>query len=194
MKISVADFVQTFKDKKIENTRIAPDAIEQYIRQNLEIKTYIPFRTKREIAETVVAANTTEVDGIKKNDGINQYISFIVAMISVHTNLEFDTSDSVADYDLLAETGLLPLIIEEFRASYNECDIILKMALAAELEDNNVNVLVGKFLNGILTRLDGVGESLKNVLGDINLGEVLGGNFSEEDMAKLSSFLDKYNK
>ena len=188
---TVKDFILNFREKKIMNTHIAPDAVSQFIKKELEVKTYIPFKKKREVVEMVVAQNTKEVDGIKKNDAINQYLSFVIAMLSLHTNLEF--GDPVEDYDLLAESGLLPQIIAEFQESYNESDILLKMALASELENNNINILIGKFLNGILDRLDDVGEVIKDKLENIDIKDVLGANFKEEDLAKLSGFLNRFN-
>lgn len=191
--MKVQKFVNDFIEKKITNTKIAPDAVSEYIKKELEIKTYIPFRTKRQIVEMVVSQNTDWVDGIKKYDSINAYIGFVVAMISAHTSLQF-SDDPVADYDLLAENGLLPQIIAEFKESYDECDILLKMALAMELEDNNINVLFGKFLNSILQRVDSIVELAKNTFGNIDIKDVLGKVFKEEDLAELKGFLDKYNK
>ena len=75
----------------------------------------------------------------------------------------------------------------------DEIDIILKMALAMEIEDNNTNALVGKFLNGILTKLDGVGEVLKDKLNGFDIKDILGADFKQEDLAKLSGFLNKFN-
>lgn len=188
---NVQSFIEKFKNDKVTNTKLAPNAIGDYLRKELDIKTYIPFRTKREIVEMVVAQNIEWVEGVKKIDAVNEYVSFVVAVISAHTNLEW-SNDPVTDYDLLAESGLLPQIIAEFQESYSEFDIILKMVRASELEDNNVNVLVGKFLNGILERLDSVGEVLKNNLDDVNIKDILG-NFNQEDLAKLTGFLNKYN-
>lgn len=191
--MKIKEFIDNFKEKKIMNTKIAPDAVSEYLKKELEIKTYLPFRTKREIVETVVSQNTDWVDGIKKHDSINAYIGFVVAMISAHTSLQF-SDDPVVDYDLLAENGLLPQIIAEFKESYDECDILLKMALAMELEDNNINVLFGKFLNSILQRVDSIVELAKNTFGNIDIKDVLGKVFKEEDLAELKGFLDKYNK
>lgn len=188
----VKEFIENFKNNKVMNTKVMPNAVSDYLKKNLEIKTYIPFRTKREVVEMVVKQNITEVNGIKKNDAINQYISFVVAMISIHTALEF-SSNPVADYDLLAESRLLSQIIAEFQESYSECDALLKMTLASELEDNNINVIVAKFLYGILDKLDGVGEVLKESFGNIDLKEILGANFNEEDLTKLSGLLNKFN-
>lgn len=191
--MKVIEFVEKFKNDKVVNSKINPNAISDYLKKELEIKTYISFRLKRSIVETVVYQNIEDVDGIKKYDSINSYIGFIVASLTTHTNLEFG-DDPVEDYDLLAECGLLPQIIAEFEASHNECDILLKMALAMELEDNKLEVVVNRFLNEILNKLDGVGEVLKSTFGNINIQDVLGNHFKEEDLTQLKGFLDKYNK
>ena len=94
----------------------------------------------------------------------------------------------------MSESGLLAPIIDTFKTDYSECDVLLKMALADELEDNNVNNAFGKFLNGILYRLDAVGEYIKSAMDGVDINSILGESFNQEDLAKLSSFIDKYNK
>jgi hypothetical protein len=189
--MTIKEFIDAYKAKKFNNTKQGMDEKSEWLIKELEIKSYIPFREKRKIAEMIVTQNINEVDGIKKYDSIDGYVSLIVASIAAHTTLQFG-DDPVSDYDLLAESRLLPQIIAEFQGSHDEIDIILKMALAMELEDNNTNALVGKFLNGILEKLDGVGEVLKDKLKDIDLKDILG-DFKKEDLAKLSSFLNKFN-
>lgn len=188
--MKIIEFVENFNAARVQNTKINPNAVSEYLREKLDIKTYIPFRQKRTIAEMIVTQNIEVVDGIKEYDSINAYMSLIVASISAHTNLEW-SEDPVADYDLLAESGLLPQIIAEFQGSHDEIDIILKMALSMELEDNNVNVLVGHFLDSILKKLDGVGEVFKGALGNFNIQDVLGADIKQEDLAKLRGLLDK---
>ena len=189
----VVDFLKDYQDKKIQNSKINENAVSEYLNKTLEIKKYIPFTTKRGAVEIVVAQNTYWEDGIKRHDTFDAYIGFVVSMLSIHTNLEF-SDQPIEDYDLLAESGLLPQIIAEFQESYDECNVLLKMARDAELEDNNINVVVGRFLNGILDRLDSVGETLKEKLGNVNVADILGDKFNEKDLAKLKGFLDKYNK
>ena len=144
---------------------------------------------KRKIAEKVVEHNIDVVDGIKKYDSIGAYIGFVVASIMAHTTLEF-SSNPIDDYDLLAECGLLTQIVAMFQESHNEIDILLKMKLASELEDNNINVLVGHFLDNILKKLDGVGEALKGTFDGFDVRDLLG-DIKQEDLAKLSGLLDK---
>ena len=188
--MKIAEFVENFKTARIQNSKVNPNAVSEYMAKELVIKKYIPFREKRQIAEMIVEQYTEEVNGIKKHDSIGAYVGFVAAMISAHTALEF-SADPVTDYDLLSESGLLPQIVSEFQESYNECDIVLKMALAMELEDNNVNVLVGHFLNRILGMLDGVSEALKDKLEKLDLKDIFGADIKQEDLAKLNSLLDK---
>lgn len=187
--MKVIDFLNSFIENKVQNTQLRPNAISEYLQKELEIKTYIPFRDKRAIVEEIVANNIEWVDGIKKYDNINSYMSFVIAMLSMHTNLEF-SEDPVEDYDILSEIGLLPLIIDEFRTSYDECDSLFKMVLTSELEDNNVNAIFGRFLNSILDRLDSVGEVIKGQIDNFDMNSILGDNFKQEDLARLSSFLN----
>jgi hypothetical protein len=184
--MKILDFVHGFKSKKVMNTKLEPDAVSKYIRKELEVKEYIPFREKRMVAEMIVTQNIKEIDGIKKYDNIDGYIGFVVASIAAHTNIEF-SSDPVADYDLLAESGLLPQIVAEFQESHNEIDILLKMALASELEDNNPGALIGRFLDGILKKLDGAAGVINGFIGNLDLKEI----FSEENVAKIVGLLNK---
>lgn len=183
--MTIAEFCEAYKAKRFMSTKQGVDERSEWIRNELKIKSYIPFREKRRIAEMIVEQNISVVDGIKKYDDIGSYVSLVVASITAHSNLQFG-NDPVEDYDRLAESGLLPQIIAEFQGSHEEIGILLKMAVAADLEDNNTNVIIGHFLDSILKKLDGFGESFKG----FDIQKILG-NIKEEDLAKLVGFLDK---
>jgi hypothetical protein len=184
--MTIKEFVEAYKAKRFVMIKNNPEEISEYLKKELEIKTYIPFNTKRQVAEMIVKQNITEIDGVKKYDSIDGYMSFIMASITVHTNLE-PSKNPIADYDLLAESGLLTKIIAQFQNSHDEIDIILKMALAMELEDNNVNVLVGHFLNEVSGTLDVLKEKLEK----FDPQAFFGADIKKEDLAKFSSFLNK---
>lgn len=182
----IYDFVEAYKGKKFMSTTQGLNEKSEWIRSQLEIKNYIPFKQKREIAEMVVEQNIEVVDGIKKYNNVDAYIGFIMASIMVHTNLKCG-DDPIADYDLLAESGLLSQIVAEFQESHNEIDILLKMILASELEDNQPGVLIGRFLDGVLKKLDGATRELNGFVGNLDLEEM----FSEENVAKIVGLLNK---
>lgn len=191
--MKIREFVENYKAKRFMVAKQGVDERSEYLRKELEIKSYIPFREKRKIAEMIVAQNIKEVNGIKKYDSIDGYIGLIVASIAAHTNMEFG-NDYVADYDMLAESGLLPHILAEFKGSHDEIEIILKMALAMEMEDNNTNALIGRFLNNISGVLDSIVDALRGKVEDLDFKDVLGADFEQEDIARLMGFLDKYIK
>ena len=184
--ITVQDFIREFKNKRVMNTKTDDTIVSNYIRETLQVKEYLPFKQKRAIVEMIVRNHITEVNGIKKYDHISAYVSFVVAMLTAHTILEFG-DDPVEDYDMLAAADLLNPIIETFAADHGECDVLLKMALGAEMEDNSVSALVGKFLNGLTEKLGGVMSKLESV----DMKDIFGANFNDEDLAKLKSFLNK---
>ena len=189
-KILVQDFCNEFVEKKISNTKINPNAVEEFILSKLDITEYLPFNTKRDIVEMIVTKVVTEEYGVKRVDGISQFLAFIVAMVASHTTLVFGDNPE-EDYDALNKCGLLEYLIAMFKKDVDECDVLLKMAIADELADNNLNVIIGKFLNGILGKLDGVSDMLKGVTENLDLSKLLGENINKEDIAKLVGLINK---
>lgn len=180
---TIKEFCDAYASKRFMITPQGEVERSEWLRKELEIKTYIPFAAKRQIAEMIVEQNIDVVDGIKKYDSINGYVGLIVASIAAHTNLQW-SEDPVSDYDLLAESGLLSKIVSEFQGSHEEIDIILKMALAMEMEDNNIGLTIGRFLNGLLEKLGGL-------MNKMNEKKILGEIITEENLAAFSGFLDR---
>lgn len=188
--ISVRDLVAEFKTNKIQNTKAAPNAVNDFLKNKLSIIAYVPFMDKQKIIDMVLEQSMHEEYGIKKVDSVGQFVGFLVAMIMAHTNLQFDENAVIDDYDSLCEAGLVEPIVDMFRKDYDEAGVLLKMVLAQKLEDNNLAAIVAKFLDGILDRLDGVGEVPKEAVGNIDLQKLIGTDFKEEDLAALKSLLD----
>lgn len=191
-RITVQKFIEEFINKKIMNTKTNPDAVEKFIREKLEIIEYIPFIKKMDIIDNIISEIVEEIDGIKKVNSIAQYMSFIIAMLSSHTTLEFD--DMFEDYDALNKYGLIEQIVALFQKDYSECESLLKIKVADKLADNNLNAIIGKFLNGVLDKFDGVIDMVKGFADNIDLSKLLGANIKEEDVAKILGFIDKINK
>lgn len=192
-KISVKSFVEEFVEKRIINNKINPNAVEEFIRNKLEIVEYLPFKKKREIVDMLVDKIVTEEDGVKKVDSISQFLAFIVAMVASHTTLTFGENPE-EDYDALSQSGVLEHLVLMFQKDYSECEALFKMVIADELADNNLNVIIGKFLNSILAKLDGVGDTLKGFTENLDLSKLLGANINEEEKAKLIGLINKLIK
>lgn len=188
--MKVVEFIQKYKESKVQNTKMAPDAVEQFLKKTLEVKEYVPFKKKEEIVKTIIEYNLEENNGIKKIDSINQYLSFISAMLVSHTNLEISEVPA-DDYDLLAEHDLIEQIVALFAKDYKEFETLLKMAVADELEDNNLSVVVSKFFNGILDKVDDVVALVANVAEGFDTSKLFGEEIKKEDLGKLIGLLDK---
>lgn len=112
----------TIKDFVTGYEKIATESLkDRYIKDNLEVKSYLPFLRKDALA-TVLAERTTykhepytKDDGTigqKKTDVIRvnstaQYILFCRVVIENYTNLTVETEGFFEEYDLLKQSGLL---------------------------------------------------------------------------------------
>ena len=94
---------------------------EDYLNNNLHIKTYLPFLRKDAIATVLVDRSTYKFESYTKEDGtigskktdeikvnsVAQYMLFCRVVIENYTNLEVETSGFFEEYDALKQSGLL---------------------------------------------------------------------------------------
>lgn len=167
MKISA--FIEGFKAKNVQNTKINEHAIETYIKTTLSVKDYVPFEEKRELCANVLnACNTKMSNGLVKVDSVSRYILFTVAIISKYTELEFssgedDELDSLDEYDMLCQANLLDPILEVIGQEYATCNNILNMMMADIVANNNT---VENVIGSALARLNGTVDRFMDVLSD----------------------------
>ena len=101
---------------------IATDRLkENYLNDNLHIKTYLPFLRKDAIATVLVDRSTYKFESYIKEDGtignkktdeikvnsVAQYLLFCRVVIENYTNLEVETDNFFEEYDELKQCGLL---------------------------------------------------------------------------------------
>ena len=94
---------------------------EDYIKDNLHIKTYLPFLKKDAIARVLVDRSTYKYENYTKEDGtigsrktdeikvnsVAQYLLFCRVVIENYTDLEVETEGFFEEYDALKQSGLL---------------------------------------------------------------------------------------
>lgn len=101
---------------------IATDRLkEDYLNDNLHIKTYLPLLRKDAIATVLVDRSTYKFESYTKEDGtigskktdeikvnsVAQYLLFCRVVIENYTNLEVETDSFFEEYDALKQCGLL---------------------------------------------------------------------------------------
>lgn len=153
--MKISEFVEMYE----QNPRID-------IAKKLDVISYVSIASKREMSRLILDNCTTIVDGEVHIDSVERYILFTVAVISMHTNLEFSYDEdsehsSIDDYDVLCKSGLLVKIIDTFKDDYASCQEILNMMTADRLQDNmTIEKKLYMFLDGIQEMLSGTVSNL----------------------------------
>ena len=174
--MTIQNFIEDFKTKKVMNTQIAPNAISDYIKKELEVKDYVPFVEKRELCASVLnACSTKDNNGLIKVDSVSRYIIFTISIISKYTNLEFSSGedtefDSLDEYDMLCQAGLLNPILDVIGTEYATCNNILNMMLDDMLANNNtIEAVFGNTLDKVVDSIDGLVDIFADKVESLNL-------------------------
>ena len=189
--MTILEFIEGFKENKVINTSMKPNAVAEYIKEKLEVKDYVSFVEKQSIAQTVLESCANMKDGVISIDSIQKYIIFTITVLSTYTNLEFDAEDALDAYDALCsyqigDGTLLDEIVKTFEKEYVRCNDILNMMTADLMAENNIEKQVGKFLSGISEKIGDLGDSLIDKLGKFNM------DLNQLDIDKLSDIISKF--
>jgi hypothetical protein len=189
--MKIMDFIKSFQNKNIVNTKVNPDAVGQYIKRELEVKSYIPFAEKRELCEKVIdACNDKGESGLIKVDSVSRYIVFTISVISKYTNLEFssgeeDEFDSLDEYDMLCSNHLLNPILEVIGEEYAACNNMLNMMMEDVIANNNtVEAVIGRALGKVSDSIDDLIGVFADKVEEMNL------DLSQIDINKYKGLLE----
>ena len=101
---------------------------DDYLKENLEITTYLPFIKKDALAQNIVNATTYKFEDYTKEDGTTgrrktnqiqvnstaQMLLFYRVIIENYTDLEVETEGFYEEYDALNESGVLFELTADF--------------------------------------------------------------------------------
>lgn len=143
----------------------------------LEVEEYISTPLKRKMCDLVLDSCIEDVNGVLHIDSFNRYILFTIAVISMHTNLEFsidaDGVTSIDEYDELNKIGLIDKIISTFKTDYEACKVMLDMLTNDRMKNQEtLEKKIIQFLNGIAQDIDSL-NNLENKEDILNLLESL---------------------
>ena len=192
--MTIREFIEDFQAKKIMNSKVNEHAVSEYIKKELEVKDYVPFAEKRELCARVLnACNKKEDSGLVKVDSVSRYIVFTVSILSKYTNLEFSSGNeefnSLDEYDMLCQSGLLNAILDVIGTEYTTCNNILNMMMS-DIEANNNTI--ENVVAAILGKLGGSVDNLINVFADkIESMEL---DLSQIDIDKYQGLIEKFTQ
>lgn len=137
----------------------------------LEVEEYISTPLKRKMCDLVLDSCIEDVNGVLHIDSFDRYILFTIAVISMHTNLEFsldaDGVTSIDEYDELNKIGLIDKIINTFKTDYEACKVMLDMLTTDRMKNQEtLEKKIVQFLNGIAQDIDSLNnlESKEDIL------------------------------
>lgn len=193
--MKIVEFIENFKAKKIMNTNVAPDAVNKYIKKELEIKDYIPFADKRELCEKVLnACNTKTNNGLVMVDSVSRYITFTISIITKYSNLEFSSGedaefDSLDEYDMLCQADLLNPILDAIGEEYATCNNILNMMMADIVANNNtIESVLGNSLERVNDTVDYFIYTLAEKVKSLNL------DLNQIDIDKYKGLIEMFTR
>ena len=134
-------------------------------------------KLKRKMCDLVLDSCIEDVNGVLHIDSFDRYILFTIAVISMHTNLEFsidaDGVTSIDEYDELNKIGLIDKIISTFKTDYEACKVMLDMLTNDRMKNQEtLEKKIIQFLNGIAQDIDSL-NNLENKEDILNLLESL---------------------
>jgi hypothetical protein len=153
------------------------------IKNELEIKHYIPIMEKKKFVMGVIAACTDDYDGFIQADRFKMNIYFNIQMLSLYTKLEpmFDFDEMIEHYDILCEYGVMSAIINMIGTDYNALKEVLECELNSLISQNSIDLQVVKIANKINEVTDVLGEMLNN----INLDDILPKGIDASSLTKV---------
>ena len=187
---TIKEFCDAYKAKKFMTiTKNGVDEKIEYLKNELEVKEYMPFADKRELCAAVIGACCTKDDGgLIKVDSVSRYIIFTISIISAYTALEFSSGeeyDSLDEYDMLCEAGLLNPILALIGDEYATCNNMLNMMMDDIIANNNtVEAVVGNALIKVSNSLDGLIGAFADKVGEMEL------DLSQIDIDKYKGLFD----
>ena len=171
---------------------IATDRLkEDYLKDNLHIKTYLPFLAKVTLADKLAKVTTLDMDtgNVNVKSDVN-YLLFCRMIVEQYTDLQVETEGFYEEYDLLNESGLLDKIMQTIpEKEIAEFKMICDMKKSDLLQNKYEN---HAFIADQVDRFGTlIGVTLKPVLEKIS--EQIE-NMSEEDIEKFSNKFEKLLK
>lgn len=112
---------------KSNSQQIRDEMIKKHV-----VATYVPYETKISESLHIVDTSCYKTVNDKKMfwiDSPMRYILFMKAIVMLYTDLEFDTTNAMIQFNLLEQYNIFEKIIECIGADYEKFQAVLNMTL-----------------------------------------------------------------
>ena len=169
---------------------LKPEQVQAFLKKELEVKEYIGIKDKKDLVNNIVNECILYENGVFKFNEIDKYICFTMRTIEAYTNIEL-SYDYEDDYDALCEAKLLNNVLETFIGEYENVKVLLQMQCDYILSGNTIETQLGRFLEGLLEKIDGVVDVLSQSMKEFDLSKL---PMNVEDINKVMEFINTYQK
>ena len=184
--MKILEFIQVVNNNKAKlYNKADKNALQNFIKQTLNIKSYRSIKEKKQLVEDIVSETIIYENGLLKFNGIDQYIVYAMKCIEAYTDLEL-SDDIENDYDELSKVGLLEPITSTFAEEYKTVLTLLQMQCDYILMDNSISSKVGVFLTSVSSIIDKLANSLSNSVDNFDISKL---NIDKKDIEKITEFL-----
>ena len=184
--MKILEFIQVVNNNKAKlYNKADKNALQNFIKQTLNIKSYISIKEKKQLVEDIVSETIIYENGLLKFNGIDQYIVYAMKCIEAYTDLEL-SDDIENDYDELSKVGLLEPITSTFSEEYKTVLTLLQMQCDYILMDNSISSKVGVFLTSVSSIINKLANSLSNSVDNFDISKL---NIDKKDIEKITEFL-----
>lgn len=182
---------------------------DRFLKKNLEVKSYIPFRLKDALADRLISISTYEYENYTTDDGkmkrrktgrikvnsVVQYLLFVRLVIENYTNLEVATETFDEEYDALKQSGLLDKMLFDSNDSttallpLNDIDEFRELVKMKQNDAITNNIAPENFISNQVERISTItGITLRPVLDKI-AHELE--TMDDKKIEKLNKIIDK---
>ena len=137
--------------------------------KQLEVKKYIPIKEKKDLVDKIIEKCIYFESNTFRIDAIDSYIYFTMFTIDTYTNLEIDDVEDC--FDALSESGLMPVVIAALGQEYQDVQTFLNMKRGEILENNSVEMQLGKFFDSVLDQVSEFSEDLMDTIQNLNIDQ-----------------------
>lgn len=177
--MKINEFIEYMK--KNTNKNMKDDQFMAIAKKVLEVKQYLNISAKRDLVNKIIEDCIYYDNGIYKFDGIQKYVYFTMYVIDTYTNLEL-SEDVEYDFDILSESGLLPIVIGSIGKEYDDINILLQLKSDDILMDNAIEAQFGKLCTNIIDILDNVQNKIGVFADNLQIDKLLK---NKENLVKI---------
>ena len=158
--MNIGKFIDEYT--KTPSTQIKDGLITKHV-----VATYVPYETKMAEAKEIVETTCyKKVDGkqVFWMDTPTRYVLLMKEVISLYTDLEWDQTNFLIQFNLMEQYGLIDKIVKAIGPDYPRFQTVLNMTIEDMLtNERSLLARLDSLKESVLVMLDEVGESMEKM-------------------------------